>query len=202
MVEYALMLAIIAGIGWAIYANGQMADSINKVFHSAGSLISNAGSSSLSKPQTIAEMLRDAFMNHTAIAMNGSNDSFDNLLTDGKAYYSGTPEGDAIAKALNLPLAEGDAYAIRRWGNDYTVIVYSAAQNGGKSISSYTGTTYNTKSDLRNAQTVPVDYYSYDATTGRFDSEFNGYYYQGDGTKAPAYVIKGSTGNNTIMAWQ
>ena len=42
MVEYALMLAIIVGIGWLIYNQTKIQESINEVFTNAGSLMSEA----------------------------------------------------------------------------------------------------------------------------------------------------------------
>lgn len=46
MVEYALMLAIIVGIGWLIYNQVGLADKINNVFNNAGSLMDKAASTS------------------------------------------------------------------------------------------------------------------------------------------------------------
>lgn len=46
MVEYALMLAIIVGIGWLIYKQAGLADSINKVFTNASNLMDAANSQS------------------------------------------------------------------------------------------------------------------------------------------------------------
>ncbi|MGO5593867.1 Flp family type IVb pilin [Acidaminococcus sp. HCP3S3_G9_1] len=42
MVEYALMLAIIVGIGWLIYQQSGIAKNINAVFTNAGSLMNEA----------------------------------------------------------------------------------------------------------------------------------------------------------------
>lgn len=42
MVEYALMLAIIVGIGWLIYQQTNLAGQINNVFNNAGSLMTEA----------------------------------------------------------------------------------------------------------------------------------------------------------------
>lgn len=42
MVEYALMLAIIVGIGWLIYNQSQLATKIEAVFTNAGSLMQTA----------------------------------------------------------------------------------------------------------------------------------------------------------------
>lgn len=46
MVEYALMLAIIVGIGWLIYQQSGIANNINNVFSNAGSLMDQAASHS------------------------------------------------------------------------------------------------------------------------------------------------------------
>ncbi len=42
MVEYALMLAIIVGIGWLIYQQGGLQDEINQIFTDSANLISEA----------------------------------------------------------------------------------------------------------------------------------------------------------------
>ncbi|MDY4074182.1 MAG: hypothetical protein SOY71_03575 [Dialister sp.] len=44
MVEYALMLAIIVGIGWLIYQQSGIQDSINQVFKDSSSLMTEASS--------------------------------------------------------------------------------------------------------------------------------------------------------------
>lgn len=51
MVEYALMLAIIVGIGWLIYQQSGIAESINQVFKDSSTLMTNAASQS-AKPST------------------------------------------------------------------------------------------------------------------------------------------------------
>lgn len=47
MVEYALMLAIIVGIGWLIYQQTNLAGQINNVFNNAGNLMTEAANNSL-----------------------------------------------------------------------------------------------------------------------------------------------------------
>lgn len=42
MVEYALMLAIIVGIGWLIYSQVELGNKINNVFNNAGNLMGAA----------------------------------------------------------------------------------------------------------------------------------------------------------------
>ncbi len=46
MVEYALMLAIIVGIGWLIYNQSQLSTQINNVFSNASSLMNDAANKS------------------------------------------------------------------------------------------------------------------------------------------------------------
>lgn len=46
MVEYALMLAIIVGIGWLIWNQSNIANQINNVFNNAGSLMEQANKQS------------------------------------------------------------------------------------------------------------------------------------------------------------
>ena len=44
MVEYALMLAIIVGIGWLIYQQSGISESINEVFKHSSELMTEAAS--------------------------------------------------------------------------------------------------------------------------------------------------------------
>jgi Flp pilus assembly pilin Flp len=50
MVEYALMLAIIVGIGWLIYSQAELGNKINNVFSNANQLMDNAVTTSNKKP--------------------------------------------------------------------------------------------------------------------------------------------------------
>ncbi|MGN8781578.1 Flp family type IVb pilin [Acidaminococcus fermentans] len=54
MVEYALMLAIIVGIGWMIYNQAKLDDKINSVFNNAASLMESAASKSAQTTTTPA----------------------------------------------------------------------------------------------------------------------------------------------------
>ncbi len=49
MVEYALMLAIIVGIGWMIYKQTDLSSQINSVFSNSKDLMTKAASGSASK---------------------------------------------------------------------------------------------------------------------------------------------------------
>ena len=50
MVEYALMLAIIVGIGWLIYQQAGLADSINAIFTDSSKLMATAAEHSTGTP--------------------------------------------------------------------------------------------------------------------------------------------------------
>lgn len=52
MVEYALMLAIIVGIGWLVYQQTQIQNSINEVFDNASTLMSTAAGNSAGTGKT------------------------------------------------------------------------------------------------------------------------------------------------------
>ena len=51
MVEYALMLAIIVGIGWLIWNQSELADKINAVFSNSTDLMGKAATNSTEKTQ-------------------------------------------------------------------------------------------------------------------------------------------------------
>lgn len=52
MVEYALMLAIIVGIGWLVYQQTQIQNSIKEVFDNASTLMSTAAGNSAGTGKT------------------------------------------------------------------------------------------------------------------------------------------------------
>lgn len=52
MVEYALMLAIIVGIGWLIYQQSDISKSINEVFQHSSELMTEAASTATKPPVT------------------------------------------------------------------------------------------------------------------------------------------------------
>lgn len=60
MVEYALMLAIIVGIGWLIYQQSGIANSINNVFTNADNLMTQAASKS-AQPTTYPKSVAKSF---------------------------------------------------------------------------------------------------------------------------------------------
>lgn len=190
LVEYALLLAIIVGIGFLIYSQTRMEDSIRTVFNNAGTLMENAAGNNNSqnedKPRSIPDIIGKA--------IGDGNAGLGNLLnTDSTHYiYSGTAEGNQVARALNIPFSEGDAWSIGRvsqGSTDYYVLIYySASQNGP--LSGYASTNPNwswraTSSGgyeyprTGNLIRVPVDYYVYDAGNGIQNAGLRQTYYTG-----------------------
>lgn len=174
LIEYALLLAIIVGIGFLIYRQGLMSDSIRTVFNNAGNLMENGASKSSSKEEEEPLAIPDL----VGRAIAERNGGLGSLLLAGSTHYvySGTAEGNQVARALNIPFSEGDAWSIGRvsqGSTDYYVLIYySASQNGP--LSGYASTNPNwswraTSSGgyeyprTGNHISVPVDYYVYDA---------------------------------------
>lgn len=196
IIEYALLLSIIASLGFFIYSQHSMASSIYSVFNQTESLI-EAGARRSSpdyKP----------FLDSISLAIeNGALH-----LDDKEHILSGTAEGDALAQRLGIPCGEGDAWSIgreRTGGGDYYVLVmYSAAKNDNSPISKRKTDWElygpgNSKVARRGSMpVVPVTKYSFKSSTGEEDDAYahSGYVY-GRGTEAR--VAKGPEGRNTVF---
>lgn len=194
LVEYALLLAIIVGIGFLIYDQSRMENSIRTVFNNAGNLMENAAGPAKNNeavfPGSIGEAIR-----------NGSL-----RLDENTFIYSDASDSQDIARSLGIPFSEGDAWTIGRTtgGNidDYVLIYYSAASNGGIPISHYqTSWTVNSSGNITShsgpSYMVPASYYAYNASTGEADSDYaHSSYFPENGTQVR--VVIGPGGNYTI----
>lgn len=87
MVEYALMLAIVVGIGWGIYDQAGLADSIKGIFGDAGNLISTAskGEKSAFDIQPSIETLKSLIPKYSKVGQMEAGDQNTNrgILMDG-----------------------------------------------------------------------------------------------------------------------
>ena len=190
LIEYALLLAIIAGIGFLIYQQSFMGDSIRTVFNNAGNLMENAGSKDSAKedepPLSIPDLVGKAVAE--------GNSGLGALLNTGSTHYvySGTAEGNQVARALNIPFSEGDAWSIGRvsqGSTDYYVLIYySASQNGPLSGHASTNPNWSWRATSSGGYeyprtgshiSVPVDYYVYDAGNGIQNAGLRQTYYTG-----------------------
>lgn len=121
IVEYALILAFVVGIGGVLFANGNLADSIRSVFSNVNIQLDPA-----TTPQDIIERLRQG--RYDGLAK-------DELKRDKKKTLiitSDSAEGQALAQKLNIQTPSGDAWFARIQTDGETVFsYYSAAANGG-----------------------------------------------------------------------
>lgn len=121
IVEYALILAFIVGIGGVLFANGNLADSIRSVFSNVNIQLSAA-----TTPQEIIERLRQG-------RYEGLADELKKTPSKTLEITSDSAEGEKLAKELNIQAKPGDAWFVRIFNTGHTVLTYySADANGGK----------------------------------------------------------------------
>lgn len=181
IVEYALILAFVVGIGGVLFANGNLADSIRSVFSNVNIQLSAATTA-----QDIIERLRQG--------------RYDGLAKDELKWdknktliiTSDSAEGQALAQKLNIQPQSGDAWFARIQTDGTTVFsYYSAAANGGM--------TYDTlKAEYQNHPTVRI-------AEGLFNSMGKSTIQQGTAAgqtywgNVKGYVGKSPNGNGIII---
>lgn len=198
VIEYALLLAILTGIGFLVYSQNLLISPTNTVFNHAAELMENMSGASPRENISFPDSIGAAVLNGTL------------QLEKGEYVLSGTAAGDALARSLGIPYEEGDAWSIGRLADesagkdDYIVIVYSAADNNGRPISSYhtQWEVYgrgNGKIARRGPLTeIPVTKYGYNASTGEEDHAYaRSSHFYGNGTKAR--LVMGPEGKNTVL---
>ena len=181
IVEYALVLAFVVGIGGVLFANGNLADSIRSVFSNVNIQLNAATTA-----QDIIERLRQG--------------RYDGLAKDELKWdknktliiTSDSAEGQALAQKLNIQPQSGDAWFARIQTDGTTVFsYYSAAANGGM--------TYDTlKAEYQNHPTVRI-------AEGLFNSMGKSTIQQGTAAgqtywgNVKGYVGKSPNGNGIII---
>lgn len=132
IIEYALMLAVVVGIGFGIYSYGGqgIVNSISNVFNNAGSLLDSASVPAASSPEDIMKRLFDE-------RYGGSSDILEKPARGEEkeiAFYS--KEGQELARKLNIQTKEGDGWYVRIFSSGRTVVTYySASDNSGVTFS-------------------------------------------------------------------
>lgn len=125
IIEYALMLAVVVGIGFGIYSYGGqgIANSISSVFNHAGSLLDSASLPAASSPEDIIKRLGDG-------RYQGLADILKETPASKVDIASNSVEGKALAQKLNIQTKEGDGwYARVNTDGFFVVTYYSAAAN-------------------------------------------------------------------------
>lgn len=130
IIEYALMLAVVVGIGFGIYSYGGqgIANSISSVFNHAGSLLDSASLPAASSPEDIIKRLGDGRYQGLADILKETPDSVVDIA-------SNSTEGKALAQKLNIQTPEGDGWYARVNTNGFFVVTYySAAAKGNDGV--------------------------------------------------------------------
>lgn len=132
IIEYALMLAVVVGIGFGIYSYGGqgIANSISNVFNNAGSLLDSASVPAASFPEDIIKRLFDE-------RYGGSSDILEKPARgEEKDIAFDSKEGQELARKLNIQTKEGDGWYVRIYSPGTTVVTYySASDNDGVTFS-------------------------------------------------------------------
>lgn len=124
IIEYALMLAVVVGIGFGIYSYGGqgIANSISSVFNNAGSLLDSASVPVASSPEDIIKRLEDGRQQGLDILPKKPASDVD-IAFD-------SDEGKELSRKLNIQTPEGDGWYARVNKNGiFVVTYYSAAAN-------------------------------------------------------------------------
>lgn len=132
IIEYALMLAMVVGIGFGIYSYGGsgIGNSISTVFNNAGNLLDKAALPVVSSSDDIIKRLFDE-------RYGGSSDILEKPAEgDVKDIAFDSMEGQELARKLNIQTKEGDGWYVRIYSpGTTTVTYYSASDNGGVTFS-------------------------------------------------------------------
>lgn len=166
IIEYALMLAVVVGIGFGIYSYGGqgIVNSISSVFNHAGSLLDSASLPAASSPEDIIKRLGDGRYQGLADILKETPDSVVDIA-------SNSTEGKALAQKLNIQTPEGDGWYARVYTNGFFVVTYySAAANN-----------WVTFKQLRDNYKSNPDKYAVDDSTGVYKTWITineGYYDQ------------------------
>ncbi len=131
IIEYALMLAVVVGIGFGIYSYGGqgIANSISSVFNNAGSLLDSASLPAASSPEDIMKRLVDGRYQKLADMLQGKPKTGTDIPWNSAA-------GQELARKLNIQMKDGDGWYARIISNgQFVVSYYSADLNNGMTIS-------------------------------------------------------------------
>ena len=181
IIEYALMLAVVVGIGFGLYTHVGIGDHISTVFNNAGNLLEEVGKgkqTTFISPDDVIKRLGE-----------GRYQGLADLLKEnptGKALdiSSNSAQGQELARKLNIQTKEGDGWYARVNTNGYFVVsYYSAAANGGVTFG-----------QRQNDYASNPDKYGKDESTGYYKTTIKineGYYYP-DGTSK---FYPGTTGH-------
>lgn len=122
IVEYALILAFVVGVGGLLYSNvnGSLSDSIRSVFSNVDTLLEEASKQPATTSEEIIERLRQGRYEGLADVLQGKPSSRMTIASDSDA-------GRELARKLNIQTKEGDGWFVDLHPNGQYVITYYAA---------------------------------------------------------------------------
>ena len=195
IIEYALMLAVVVGIGFGIYSYGGqgIANSISNVFNNADSLLNKAALPMASSADDIIKRLGDGRYQNLVDMLHET--------PKGSALdiASNSTEGKELAQKLNIQTPEGDGWYARVNTNGYFVVsYYSAADNKGVTFDQLQND-YNNTPDNNKSDKYGKDSKGYYKTIITIDE---GYYYPNGTSKfypgTPGHIEVGPNGSMSI----
>lgn len=129
IIEYALMLAVVVGIGFGIYSYGGqgIANSISNVFNNAGSLLDSASVPAASSPEDIIKRLEDGRQQGLDILPKKPASDVD-IAFD-------SDEGKELSRKLNIQMKDGDGWYARIISDGTFVVSYYSADLNKMTIS-------------------------------------------------------------------
>lgn len=129
IIEYALMLAMVVGIGFGIYSYGGqgIANSISNVFNNAGSLLDSASLPAASSPEDIIKRLEDGRQQGLDILPKKPASDVD-IAFD-------SDEGKELSRKLNIQMKDGDGWYARIISDGTFVVSYYSADLNKMTIS-------------------------------------------------------------------
>ena len=132
IIEYALMLAVVVGIGFGIYSYGGqgIVNSISNVFNNAGSLLDSASVPAASSPEDIMKRLVDGRYQKLADMLQGKPDK--GTVTD---IPWNSAAGQELARKLNIQMKDGDGWYARIISDGTFVVSYYSADLNKMTIS-------------------------------------------------------------------
>ena len=191
IIEYALMLAMVVGIGFGIYSYGGsgIGNSISTVFNNAGNLLDKAALPVVSSADDIIKRLEDGRYQNLVDMLH------ENPTGSALDIASNSPEGQALEQKLNIQTPEGDGWYARVNTNGFFVVsYYSAAANKGVTFDK-----------LQSDFTSYPNKYGKDSRTGYYKTTITineGYYDQNGTVKyhgtTTAHVERGPNGSMSI----
>ncbi|WP_298462857.1 Flp family type IVb pilin [uncultured Mitsuokella sp.] len=122
IVEYALILAFVVGVGGLLFANvnGSLADSIRSVFSNVNTLLEEASKTPATTSEEIIKRLKEGRYDGLADVLQGKPSSRMTIASDSEA-------GRELARKLNIQTKEGDGWFVDLHPDGQYVITYYAA---------------------------------------------------------------------------